>query len=203
MRTPFNEFFRLFINKKNKQRLNNHSDFSVLSNNCYGAIILHDLGLRFNSPFVNLWIKPKDFIKYLKNIDYYTNCKLEFIQEDNINYPIGKLDDIYLYFQHYKSEDEAELKWYSRSKRINKDNLFILFSERDGCTYEDLIEFDKLPFKNKIVFTHKQYKEIKSSYYIKGFENDEYVGDCYKFINIFSGKKILDQFDYVNWFNNN
>ena len=58
------------INPINRKRLKNH-DITLLSNNCNGACILHDLGLKFNSPFVNLWLYPKDFIKYCGNIKYY------------------------------------------------------------------------------------------------------------------------------------
>ena len=34
----------------------------------------------------------------------------------------------------------------------------------------------------------KQYPEIKSAFYIKGFEKESSVGDCFKFKNNFSGK---------------
>ncbi len=202
MDTIFNTMFRKKVNLKNRSRLNINGDISVFSSNCYGAIMLHDLNLKFNSPFVNLWMKPKDYIKFLKNPKYYLGKKMSFITEENINYPIGKIDDIKIYFMHYKSENEAEQKWDERKKRINFDNLFVLFTDRDGCTYDDLKEFDELPYKNKIVFTHAFYPEIKSCFYIKGFENKESVGHCYKFKNLFSGYRIFDQFDYVRWFNN-
>ena len=58
-----NAFFRRFINQKNRQRLFNHN-MSVIASNCAGAFILHDLGQKFNSPFVNLYLEPADFIKY-------------------------------------------------------------------------------------------------------------------------------------------
>lgn len=35
-----------------------------------GAFICHDLGFQFRTPFVNLWLKLRDFIKYLENIEY-------------------------------------------------------------------------------------------------------------------------------------
>lgn len=60
--SKINIFLRKRINTKNRERLDN-KDFSLLSSNCLGGFILHDLGLRFNSPFINLWLKPGDFIK--------------------------------------------------------------------------------------------------------------------------------------------
>lgn len=198
----FNSILRKSLNEHNKKRLIN-KDFSLICNNCNGAFICHDLGIKYNSPFVNLWIKPNDYIRFLKNLRYYLNLELVFIEEEMIDYPVGLLGDIKIYFQHYSSCDEAYIKWKSRVARINYENLFILFIERDGCTINELSEFDSLPFANKIVFTHKKYGNIKSSFYIPGYEQVGYVGNCYEFINVFSKKKYYDYFDYVGWFNCN
>ncbi|MBS6673553.1 MAG: DUF1919 domain-containing protein, partial [Haemophilus paraphrohaemolyticus] len=48
---------RKSINQKNQQRLSNH-EMSVIASNCNGALILHDLGEQFRSPFVNLYLEP-------------------------------------------------------------------------------------------------------------------------------------------------
>ena len=118
------------INLENREKLKN-SNFSVISSNCNGAFILHDLGQRFNSPTVNLFLYPKDFIKFVKNLKYYLSLDLKFIKEEGIEYPIGLLDDIKIYFMHYKSNEEAENKWNSRKERINYDNIFIMMTARD------------------------------------------------------------------------
>lgn len=188
------------INKKNQSRLKN-KDFSLIASNCNGVCILHDLGLRFNSPFVNLWIKPKDFLKICNNLEHYMSVDLTFTTEEGIDYPVGQLEDVQIYFQHYATEEEAKEKWNERRKRINYDNLFILFSDRDGCTYEDLQTFDNLKYPNKKVFVHKKYPEIKNAAYIPGFESLECCGLCNEFKNDNSGKKYYDSFDYVSWFN--
>lgn len=198
--TIFNRFFRSRINKKNKKKLKN-TEFSVISSNCNGGIICHDLNMKFRSPFVNLWLKPKDYIKFLQNMEYYLNCELSFTNEEGIDYPIGVLDDIKIYFTHYENEDIAKTKWLERLKRLNLNNLFILFTDRDGCTLEDIKNFDQLPYKNKIIFVHKEYPEIKSAYYIKGFEKEDSVGKLGYYINKYSGKRYLDYFNYVKWFN--
>lgn len=190
-----NSFLKI---KAHNQKLES-STISLIASNCNGALILHELDIRFNSPFVNLWIKPKDFIRLLKNFDGYMTKELSETTEDGIDYPVGKLGDVTIYFQHYDSFEQAKEKWNERKTRINKDNLFVLFTDRDGCTYEDLVEYDSLPY-NKVVFTNKPYPEIKSSFYIKGFENLDSVGHCFEYM---PGKKIkyYDQFDYVKWFN--
>lgn len=144
----FKEPFRKSQLKSKRKDLEN-KDFSIISSNCNGGCILHDLGMRFNSPFVNLWIKPQDFLKLLKDIHHYLSCDIVFTKEEGINYPIGLLDDVRIYFQHYKTEQEAKSKWMDRVKRINYSNLFVMFSDRDGCTESDLKEFDQMSYKTK------------------------------------------------------
>ena len=76
-----------------------------------------------------------------------------------------------------------------------------MFNDCAGCTDEDLKEFDELPYKNKIAFVHKEKPEIASTYYIKGFENEESVGILSRYLNNHTGKRYYDDFDYVKWFN--
>jgi len=188
---------------KSKRKELENKDFSIISSNCNGGCILHDLGMRFNSPFVNLWIKPKDFLKLLKDIHHYMSCDIVFTKEEGIHYPVGLLDDVRIYFQHYKTEQEAKSKWMDRVKRINYSNLFVMFSDRDGCTESDLKEFDQLPFENKVVFVHKPHPEINSAFYIRGFEEEESVGICSRYKSPFTLEKFYDDFDYVGWFSSN
>ncbi|RDE67680.1 DUF1919 domain-containing protein [Aggregatibacter segnis] len=201
IRSAINKYHRRSINRELRERLQNHG-MSVLSSNCVGAFILHDLNEPFNSPFVNLFIKPRDFIRYLQNMPHYHQQTLIFKPSDK-PYPIGWLDDIPIHFMHYHSEQEAQEKWETRLKRVNLDNLFIMMTDKDspqGMTEEELEAFDRLPFKNKVVFTHKPYPHLKSAFYIRGFEQDDQVGDLFAFSG-WNGKKYYDQFDYVAWFN--
>jgi len=71
------------------------------------------------------------------------------------------------------------------------------------CQYKHLEAFDRLPYKNKIVFTNHLYKDIKSSVYIKGFEKDNGVGilALYKSPKIIA-KRYFEDFDYVKFLNN-
>lgn len=114
---------------------------------------------------------------------------------------VALLKDIKIYFQHYKTEEEAKAKWNERAKRMDYDKLFILFTDRDGCTEQDIVEFDNLPYKNKVIFVNKPHPNIKSAVYIRGFENDGCVGPCMAYKSKISYKKYYDDFDYVEWFN--
>ena len=201
IRSAINKIQRIFINRRLKSRLQNHG-MTVISANCVGAFILHDLNEPFNSPFVNLYLSPSDFVRYLQNIEFYRRQSLTFIQSEK-PYPVAKLADLRVHFMHYRNSQEAQQKWLARSARMNLDNLFIMMTDKDdaqGIAYEDLAAFDQLPFKNKVVFTRKPYPEFKSAFYIKGFEKQNQVGDLFTFSG-WNGVKYYDQFDYVAWFN--
>ena len=131
-RNWFNRQIRKSINQKNQQCLSNH-EMSVIASNCNGALILHDLGEQFRSPFVNLYLEPTDFVKYLQNMTAYNQIELGFITTDK-PYPVGQLSDITIHFMHYHSEQEAKAKWKERLQRLNLDNLFIMMTDRDVCT---------------------------------------------------------------------
>lgn len=201
IRSAINKIQRIFINRRLKSRLQNHG-MTVISANCVGAFILHDLNEPFNSPFVNLYLSPSDFVRYLQNIEFYQRQSLTFIESEK-PYPVAKLADLKVHFMHYRNSQEAQQKWLARSARMNLDNLFIMMTDKDdaqGIAYEDLAAFDQLPFKNKVVFTRKPYPEFKSAFYIKGFEKQNQVGDLFTFSG-WNGVKYYDQFDYVAWFN--
>lgn len=191
---------RFTINFYNRIRLKNRN-ISLIASNCNGACILHDLGLEYNSPFVNLYLEPKDFLKLCYNLQDYMHADLIFLKNTDAKYPIAMLKDIKLHFMHYKTEAEASEKWYERRQRIDYQNLYFLFTDRDGCTKEDLLAFDKLPYANKAVFINHINPSIKSAVYIPGFEQEESVGVCIEYVSKWSIYKHYDAFDYVKWFN--
>lgn len=184
----------------NRLRLKNKA-FSLLASNCNGACILHDLGLPFRSPFVNLCLNAPDFMKILEAPREYLAAPLEFIGDSGYSYPVARLLDVTVHFMHYETAAEAEEVWHRRCQRVNWENLFVLMTDKDGCDDALLRRFDALPYKHKAVFTHVPHPEITSAVYIPGFEQEEEVGNCVEFINGWSGKRYYDYFDYVKWFN--
>lgn len=194
---------RSLKDSNDRNKLHNEN-FTILSTNCIGGIIYHNLKLRFLSPTINLWISPKDYIKLLKDPQkYLSNSDMHEIKIENIDYPVGRLDDITIYGQHYKDFDELKYKWNERKKRINWDNTFVFMIERDGCTYRDLLDFDKLPYKNKVVFTQKKYKDIKSCMVLPNSYDEEKknVNNLLQYKSSFSILETIDEFDYVRFFN--
>ena len=194
-------FRKKFRNKIESKRLIN-SNFTILSNNCIGGVIYHDLGQKFLSPTINLYITPSDFVKFLENLDYYLNLDIIPIKS-NLKYPVGKMGDIILYFKHYNSIEEAIEKWNERKKRINMDNIYIMMTDRWCCPYEVLKRFGNLKFKNKICFTYRDYKEFPFCKKVTKWKDDKCVGVITDVANIF-GKRLYQyakNFNYIDWLN--
>lgn len=150
----------------------NLSNFTIISNNCWGGLIYESYNLEKKSPTIGMFFMASDYIKFVNNIKEYLSYELKFIppkesrwKEDLCydkrfgSYPVAKLNDIEIFFLHYNSEEEAREKWKRRCKRINWDNLIIKFNDQNGCTKEDVINFLKLPYKNKLFFTCKNWND--------------------------------------------
>ena len=75
----WNTWFREHVFSIYKRRGLKNKNVSIFCNNCVGACIAHDLNLQFRSPFVNLWLYPKDYIKFCENVEYYIEKELVFI----------------------------------------------------------------------------------------------------------------------------
>ncbi len=118
------------------------------------------------------------------------------------NYPIGTLGDLTIEFIHYTTCEEAKEKWMERTKRINKNNLFIMLTEQEDCT-EDLVrEFGELPYENKVVFTYRKYEDVPCALYLEEFKNNpKGVFMFLGFRNKVSIRRRLDCFDFIAWFN--
>lgn len=191
--------WRLYKEIKRK-RLKNLNP-TIISSNCNGGIIYHDLKLPFNSPTINLSMDTDDFIKLVSNLKYYLEQEIVEVEDKNYDFPCGMLEDIKIRFNHYNTFEEAVNKWNERKNRINWDNIYVMGIDGDNATYESLKKFDELPYENKVIFTYKRYPEIKSSYYIKGFQDKGEVGVLIHFREKFWIRRYLDDFDYVSFFN--
>ena len=165
----------------------------------------HDLGERFLSPTINLYIRPHDFVRFMENLQYYLN-ECDFVEmkdiEESLGYPVGRLDDILVFFKHYKSFNEAVEKWNERKDRIDHDNLFVIMTDRWCCPDKDLKKFDELPFKHKICFVARK-REYPSTVVVEKGSNGYCVGTITEVQNIF-GKRLYQyaqNFDHIQWLN--
>jgi len=158
------------LHKLARKRLRN-VNFSIISNNCWGAHVYQALRLEFTTPFIGLFLSPQSYLRLLADFPRSLSQPLNFkevsdepwvnqLRETSENpWPIGQLGNgIEIQFMHYKSATEAGEKWNRRLARLvtNPERLFVKFCDRDGCSPEQLAQFDALPFRNKIFFTARQ-----------------------------------------------
>lgn len=169
---------------------------TIICNNCFGARISQELHLPYNSPTVGLFIRFPDYILFLEHLKDLCAKPLSFREKTGGNYPIGVLhvDDreIEIHFLHYKNNEEASEKWRRRCNRMDFNNLLIIGSETDSCSLEDIVNFSKLPYKNKIFFTKLNYS-IYSAYCLQIFKSGKFT-NLYAFAHC--GYKLIWEYIY-------
>lgn len=179
----------------NGRRIDKNTQRTILCNMCLGGVISHDFGLRFNSPTVNLMIPAREFVSMLQDINQIDG-KIEIKEDAGKPYPVGILNEKYvLHFIHFKTFQDAVDTWHRRSERMDKNKPYIILVETTSCSYDDLVKFDKLPYKHKIALVHRQYPEIHCSVVIDGFDGMNLHGEILSYTGLL-GKRMYDQ---VNW----
>jgi uncharacterized protein (DUF1919 family) len=200
---------RYFFDDMQMRRKVIRKDFTIISSNCWGTKVYKDMHVPYHSPFVNCFLHAPCYLQVLKNLNDYLISGLTFKKESKYPitnelrkksgnyYPIGELKNtVEIHFIYAKSEKEAETTWYRRRDRVNRENLFISFTDRDLCTLSILEEFDNLPYPQKVVFTAKNYPQIKSSVWIKECQEEPFVPDL--FTHAYLYKKYFDVADWLN-----
>ena len=120
------------IDSSNRAKLKN-KDISLICSNCAGGIIYHWLGLKFNSPFINLYMTGEDYIKALENWQDFLNAKIVEDTSADETYPVGiGYSDIKIHFMHYHTFEEAIEKWNRRKARVNSDNIAFMYTNYAG-----------------------------------------------------------------------
>ena len=125
-------------------------EFTIISSDCAGGCLYHDLGLRFASPTINLTV-PKS-LDFFERLDHY--LKIEPVADGYSKHgaPVMRLDDIEIIGVHYSSHEELIRKWNERCRRIKWDRIVIMTNSRFVCGEADIARFAKLPYP-KVLFT--------------------------------------------------
>ncbi|MFZ1235840.1 MAG: DUF1919 domain-containing protein [Prevotella sp.] len=194
----YNKYYPLSIlNRLNNRKRNNQKELSILCGNCIGGYMYYQLGVRFDSPTVNLVIT--NMYKYIMNLNHYCNCKLENTGEFvDGGIPVARLDDIRIVLTHYKTFEEGKKYWEKRVPRIHKDNMYVI--EFDISLDEEKIKnYGSLKCRKLIIFTSKKY-DYPYCFQVKEFSGLDHVGNIL-------GKTLLGKwkfekyFDWVGWLN--
>lgn len=144
---------------------------TLIANNCIGGSILHDLGLKFNTPTINLQILPAEFPKFCKNLRHYMETELvEYKEPSNLHkyelinmfghtpkgeFPYGLCDDIIICFQHYPTFADAKAAWDRRKERIDYNHIGFLFYLAWDFDQKRALEFADLGLKHATIFTER------------------------------------------------
>lgn len=197
----------LYRRKRMQRRLTNR-EVTLFTPDCLGGILLHDLSLRFLSPTVNLMMMQPDFLTFLMDYEtYLSKGTLKFFHHKEFACPCAILNagddvpEVPLHFTHYGSEEDASEKWFSRAKRIRRDNIFVVIEERDGITKEDLLKLKELKVKGVCAFTCNEYPDIPYAVYLPEFHKNGEVGNILTRNYLTDARKYEDYFDFVGWFN--
>ena len=174
---------------------------SIISNNCTGGAVMHELGMEFKTPTINLQILPEQYPRFCKYLKYYLAINMRECTEISDKHekylikmfggvpdmPLGILDDVVVCFQHYPTFEEGKSKWDERKAKINYDHIGYIFHVR-GPEYKNEAEaFLRLPLDNKLLLT--QDFSVEGSI---GFE-----GEGFSTVN---DKLLITQiYDYKTW----
>lgn len=187
--------------------LKKHKNFTIISNNCIAGFIYHDLNIEYTSPTVGLQFSQQDYVKFCKSFFEYINNEIiesskKDMKEDQvefeklgggiIDFPVGKLDDLTIYFQHYETFIDAIKKWNRRKKRTYKNNLFFVFLAYDTTPQTLLDDFNNIDHPNKIILTNSKRTDAKNEFPL--FNGDK---SWYDKINF--KKRYYQKFDFLDW----
>ncbi len=182
--------------------------FSIVGNNCFVGGMYHKYGLKYNTPTIWTYIFPDDYLRFLCKLDWYLSQPLEFVKSSRHEmsmqytkltgkvYPIGLLGgDVEIHFMHYKTQEEAAVKWTNRLKRFHRENLFIVFSDSEEFRQEHLELFARLPFEHKVFFSAKPQPDFDGTVFVRDYASAPYVFDVTK------NRKYEKYFDLTKWLN--
>lgn len=199
----FIAYIRRIIRYLYRRRLKN-KDITLITNNCIGGIIYHDMHLQFLSPTINLYFDNEEFIRFCTYLDEYLSLAVEECTSVQKSFPVGVLHgthgDVHIYFMHYESFEQAVAKWNERKERINYDNLYIIM-EAQRCTSDILAKFNDIPYANKVILTDG-ISEIAHSFPIRS----DFYGESYWPSKLLEYPprglyRYMEQFDYVTFIN--
>lgn len=189
-----------------KSRINRNDNPTIICNNCVGGVILHDLGLRFNTPTINtLFLCFEDFLYFVEHLEEFSKLDVHELKQTENVFPVGIQEYngriIKIGFVHYASFDEGRAVWMKRMKRINLDNTFIIYENRT-IKDKELRAFSSIRYP-KLVFSLTDKSREQEYLFYKGHSlyRDWFPGKILEYKGFFSVKRYLDDFDYISFLN--
>lgn len=149
--------------------------FTVLSQNCIGGVLYHDLGAPFLSPTINLYIPEPGFVRLALDPARYMRLPLHMSMGES--WPVGMLGDVRIEFMHYASCEEAEAAWARRAERIRYDRIAIVGTDRDGFDDEAFALWQTIPHPKVLFTANSAYAQHEDSVYLPRFSENGAIAD--------------------------
>ena len=189
-----------------KRRKLKNKNPTIIASDCFGSLMYANLGLRFNSPTINLFFSREDFITFCQNLPGFLKEEVQEVTDETVNYPVGQITadgrTIRINFRHYHSFEEAKAKWNERKQRVDYTNIFIVLVVASGIRQEDVTAFDALPFENKMLVVDRKITDSPSIVTHKVFSQKNYrPGMILRYKTNVSLKRYMDDIDYVSFLN--
>lgn len=187
-----------------RRRLTNTTP-TIISSDCFGGVVSHDLGLQFRSPTVNLCFTHEDFIVFVRDLPGFLNAELTNAPDPAVAYPVGALEyggrTVHVRFMHYQSFEQAKEKWNRRRQRVDYSNLYIIQTV-PAATVEKLRAFDALPYPNKLLITDRNLINSPCVRTHPVFRKPDYRhGEILEYKSDLSIRRHVDRIDYVSFLN--
>lgn len=160
----------------------NKTEFTIISNNCWGGVIYESYGLPKQTPTVGMYFVADEYIKFVSDLKHYIEeCQMTFIEPDKArhrefysqdskfgSFPIAMVGDVEIALLHAHSQSDAVAQWKRRCDRIQWKHLLVKMNDQNKCTREHMERFCALPLKNKIFFTVREnWNGIEGITYLK------------------------------------
>lgn len=196
----YNKYYipQIMFQRKQRKRIKN-KDFTLLTGNCIGGYVYHQLGLEFRSPTINLMILNQDFKKLVLNLRHYMSLTpISYVDTRFPDVPSALLDDIVIHFTHYSTSEEGIKAWEKRKHRIDYNNVFVIISDID-LSVQDIEELRNAECRKLAVMTSKDLK-FDHCLFIPKYKGMKHVGELLG--KTISGKWRFEHFfDLVDWVN--
>lgn len=186
----------------------NLKSFTLISQNCIGGCIYHDLGVEFQSPFINCFVDGDDFANILSNLPGYLAAVATpngYEKAGGVNCcPTIQILDAKVYALHYSSDVEAADCWNRRASRIDLSNVFVIANSWNcGYSSETIVKIAGCGYPT-VVFTDVDY-EIDNQILLKGTlfrQDDRRIVRPNLTDYSPSGLRYFEEmFDFVGWLN--
>ena len=127
---------------------------TILANNCAAGRMLHDLGLRLDTPTVNLWMTFSGFLDLVEGMPESFEGNLEEVCGSGERNPVANLRfggrSVRLHFLHEATFERAKADWERRRGRVDPARLFLVATDNSDAKPDELDRFLRLPWPKKM-----------------------------------------------------